>query len=69
MSKSRLIELEKRVDLALKGMNLLLFGEAESISKKEKNELRRRLNQYVMGKGSEFAELKDVQGSLTQESD
>ncbi len=39
MSKSQLMELEKRVDLALKGMNLLLFSQAESISKKEKNEV------------------------------
>lgn len=69
MSKSRLMELEKCVDLALKGMNLLLFSQAESISKKEKNELRRRLHEYVAGQRPEFAELKDVQGALTQESD
>ncbi len=69
MSKSRLVELERRVDLALKGMNLLLFSEAESISNKEKKELQRRLREYVSGTVSQFVELKDLQGSATQESD
>ena len=57
---SKLVELERRVDLALKGMNLLLFGEAESVPAREKRELQRRLRDYVEGKRSEFVELKDL---------
>jgi hypothetical protein len=68
MTSPELVELERRVDLALKGMNLLLFGEAESISRKEKRELQNRLSDYLAGKRSEFVELKDLQGSATQKS-
>ncbi len=67
MSKPRLVELERRVDLALKGINLLLFGKAESISRKERQELQRRLRDKFTGKKSEFVELKDLQGTVTQE--
>ena len=67
MSKPRLVELERRIDLALKGMNLLLFGKAEPIPLEEKKELQRRLGDYVTGKSSEFVELKDLQGTATQE--
>jgi hypothetical protein len=66
MSSPELVELGRRVDLALKGMNLLLFGETESISPKEKRELQSRLSDYLAGKKSEFVELKDLQGSGTQ---
>jgi hypothetical protein len=66
MSSPELVELGRRVDLALKGMNLLLFGETESISSKEKRELQSRLSDYLAGKKSEFVELKDLQGSGTQ---
>ncbi len=66
MSSRELVELERRVDLAMKGMNLLLFGEAESISRKEKRELQKRLGDYLAGRKSEFVELKSLQGSATQ---
>ena len=68
MTSRELVELERRVDPALKGMNILLFGEAESISRKEKTELQNRLSDYLAGKRSEFVKLKDLQGSTTQES-
>ncbi|HVC26532.1 MAG TPA: hypothetical protein VND40_00070 [Nitrososphaerales archaeon] len=61
-----LVELERRVDLALKGMNLLLFSKGESVTRKEKRELQNRLKDYLSGKRSEFVELKDLQGSHTQ---
>ena len=68
MSSPELVELERRVDLAMKGMNLLLFGEAESVSSKERRELQKRLRDYLRGKSSEFVELKDLQGPRSQQS-
>ena len=65
MTSSELVELERRVDLAMKGMNLLLFGEAEVASAKERKELQKRLNDYLTGK-SAFVELKDLQGPHPQ---
>ena len=49
----------------MKGMNLLLFGEAETVSVKERKELQRRLKDYLKGK-DEFVELKGLQGSPSQ---
>jgi hypothetical protein len=68
MSNPELAELERRVDLAMKGMNLLIFGEREAISSKERKELRKRLRDYLNGKTSEFVELKDLQGPRSQQS-
>ncbi len=68
MSESRLVELEHRVDLVLKGFNLILFGKAETVSREERRELEMRLKDYVTGKRSEFVELKDLQGTATQKS-
>lgn len=65
MADSELVELEKRVDIAMKGMNLLLFGDAETASVKERKELQKRLKEYLKGK-DEFVELKDLQGSPSQ---
>jgi hypothetical protein len=65
MSNPELAELERRVDLAMKGMNLLLFGEAETVSSRERTELQKRLRDYLKGK-DEFVELKDFQGSNSQ---
>jgi hypothetical protein len=66
-STSEAMGLERRVDLALKGMNMLLLGEAESVSRNEKKELQSRLKDCLTGKGSEFVELKDLQGPDSQE--
>jgi hypothetical protein len=51
---ARLTALEKRVDLALKGLNLLLFEHGEEISPSEKRILKKRLKEYTSGKKSEF---------------
>jgi hypothetical protein len=67
MTSSDLVELERRVDLAMKGMNLLLFGEAEVVSAKERKELQKRLKDYL-GSKSAFVELKDLQGPHPQKS-
>jgi hypothetical protein len=67
MSQAKVVELEKRLDLAMKGINVLLFGKAETVSRKERDELRKRLDDYLHRKGSQFVELKGLQGSGTQE--
>jgi hypothetical protein len=66
MSSAELVELRRRVDLAKKGMNLLLFGEPEAVSSKERRELKMRLGAYLNGRTSEFVELKDLQGPHSQ---
>ena len=68
-NSARLVELERRVDLALKGLNLLLFGEAEEISTRERKVLEQRLRDYTRGNKSKFVELKDLQSRSTRESD
>ena len=68
-NRARLVELERRVDLALKGLNLLLFREAEEISAKEKKVLEQRLGDYTRGNKSKFVELKDLESRSTRESD
>jgi hypothetical protein len=65
----RLVELEKRVDLALKGLNILLLGEAEDLPAKERKILQKRFRDYTTGKTSEFVELKELQNLTSQESD
>lgn len=67
MSQAKVVELERRLDLAMKGMNALLFGKTEVVSRKEREELRKRLEDYLHKRGSQFVELKDLQGSDTQE--
>jgi uncharacterized protein YbgA (DUF1722 family) len=67
MTQAKVVELEKRLNLAMKGMNALLFGKADTVSRKERQELRKRLDDYLHGKESLFVELKDIQGSDTQE--
>ena len=51
----------------MKGMNALLFGKAELVSRREREELQKRLEDYVHRKRSQFVELKNLQGSDTQE--
>jgi hypothetical protein len=60
MSGAELQKLERRVDIAMKGMNLLLFGEAEQISSKER--AQEEIEGFFHKKDSEFGELKDFQG-------
>ncbi len=60
MSEAKLEALEHRVELVLKGMNLMLFDEGEAISSKERREIQRRMKEYTSGDRSQFVELKDV---------
>ncbi len=50
----RIREVEEKVDVLLKGMNVLLFKEPEELDKREVEELKRRLNDYLKGRDEEF---------------
>lgn len=54
--------MERRFNLVLKGMNLMLFTEPEEVSSRERKEIEKRFRQYVAGKNSEFVELKSISG-------
>lgn len=64
--ESRIAELERRVDLLMRGLNLLL-EEGEEADTEELQEIRTRLADYLKGRRDEFVELSDVQGTDTQE--
>ena len=60
MSEAKLEALELRVELVLKGMNLMLFDEGEAMSSKDRSKIQRRMKEYASGDRSRFVELKDV---------
>lgn len=64
--ESKIAELERRVDLLMRGLNLLL-EEGEEADTEELQEIRARLADYLKGRRDEFVELSDVQGTDTQE--
>ncbi len=61
MSEAKLVELERKVDVIMKGLNLLLFEEGETLREEEIEDLRARLNDYLTGRRSEFARLDEQQ--------
>jgi hypothetical protein len=70
-TETRLIQLERRVEVAMRVLNIFLFKDAEEISSKERKILEQRLSDYTWGKRkSNFVELtKYFQGHSSQESD
>ena len=54
----RIKEIEEKVDVLLKGMNVLLFEEPEELDEEEAEELKRRLNDYLKGRDEEFMPLE-----------
>lgn len=60
MAQTELHELEKRVNLLSKALHVLLFEEKEKVSKKEAQEIERRLSSYLNGRKNEFVNLEDV---------
>lgn len=61
MSEAKLAELERKVDVIMRGLDLLLFGEGEVLPENEIADLRARLNDYVALRSSEFVKLDEVQ--------
>ena len=60
MSEARLVELERKVDVIMKGLNLFLFGEGEVLPDNEIRELQQRLEDYVTARSSEFVKLDEI---------
>jgi hypothetical protein len=61
LAETKLVELEKKVDVILRGLNVLLFGESEVLKEDEIRDLKERLNDYVTGRNSEFVKLDELQ--------
>ncbi len=59
LSGVKIVELERKMELVLRGLNLLLFEESEEWPMEEVEELRARLQGYVKGRSSEFVGLRD----------
>ena len=60
MGEERLVELERKVGLVMRGLNLLLFEEGEMVSEEAAEELRTRLRDYLEGRTSEFVEIGEL---------
>jgi len=67
----KVLELERRVNVLSKALNLILFEEGQALPKEEIDELKARLNEYLKKRG-EFISLDEllgnVQGNTAQES-
>ena len=50
MAEARVMELERKVDTIMKGLNVLLFEEGEAFPSEEVEELKARLDDYLKGK-------------------
>ena len=61
MSEAKVAELERKVDVIMKGLNLLLFGEGEVLPEDEVRDLKGRLEDYVAGRSSEFVKFDELQ--------
>lgn len=61
MAEAKLVQLEKKIDVIMKGLNVLLFGEGEVLAEDEIRDLKERLNDYVAGRNSEFVKLDELQ--------
>jgi hypothetical protein len=61
LSEAKVAELERKVDVIMKGLNLLLFGEGEVLPEDEVRDLKGRLEDYVAGRSSEFVKFDELQ--------
>lgn len=59
MGEARLVELERKIDAIMRGLNLLLFEEGELLPDDEVEELKVRLEDYVKGRRFEFVKLDE----------
>jgi len=60
MTEARVIELERKLDTVMRGLNLLLFEEGEVFPEEEIKELKTRLDDYLKGRRSEFVTLDET---------
>ena len=64
MGEARLVELERKIDAIMRGLNLLLFEEGELLPDDEVEELKARLEDYVKGRRFEFVKLDEPQANV-----
>ena len=62
--EAKLVELERKVDVIMRGLNLLLFEEGELLPDDEVEELKARLEDYVKGRRFEFVKLDEPQANV-----
>jgi hypothetical protein len=58
LAEAKLAELERKVDVIMKRLNLFLFGEGEVIPENEVRDLQKRLEDYVTSKASDRSILR-----------
>lgn len=64
LAEARVMELERKVDTIMKGLNVLLFEEGEAFPSEELEELKARLDDYLKGRRSEFVMLDEQQKNV-----
>ena len=64
MGEAKLVELERKIDAIMRGLNLLLFEEGELLPDDEVEELKARLEDYVKGRRFEFVKLDEPQTNV-----
>jgi len=57
--EAKLVELERKIDAIMRGLNLLLFEGGELLPDDEVEELKARLEDYVKGRRFEFVKLDE----------
>ena len=62
--ESRLLELEKRVDVLERALYLLLFEEGEDVSREEVEEIRERLKDYFEDRMKEFISFEEFEENV-----
>ena len=62
--ESRLLELEKRIDVLERALYLLLFEEGEDVSREEVEEIRERLKDYFVGRMKEFISFEEFEENV-----
>jgi hypothetical protein len=62
--EAKLVELERKIDAIMRGLNLLLFEEGELLPDDEVEELKVRLEDYVKGRRFEFVKLDEPQANV-----
>lgn len=60
MAEARVLELEKKVDTIMRGLNLLLFEKEEAFPDEDVEELKARLDDYLKQRRSEFVTLNEL---------
>jgi len=64
MAEAKVVELERKVDTIMRGLNLMLFEEGEIFPEKEVKELKARLDDYIKQRRSEYVTLDELRTNV-----